>query len=111
MIPERIYGRFRKHSWITLKHHLFNAHIPNGLLISIREIAMGDKPDWFKQEMLFASVAKIPISKTPNGLSVGGFLRLCGRGTSTHLQATLARYSMVVFMGIMAKTGKRRIKW
>ena len=60
-ISKRIYGRFRKSSWESLKHHLFNANIPNQLFNAIREIAMSDNKDDFKQERTFRRVAKIPI--------------------------------------------------
>ena len=67
MISKRILTGFAKTSWVTHKHHLFNAHIPEKLFKAIRENATNDKKDESGQSMVFQRVSKIPISKALYG--------------------------------------------
>ena len=68
MSSKRICEGFSKPPWPTLKHHQFSCHIPKKLYKSLREIRTQDKKGEFNQERLFRAVAKISISRTPNGL-------------------------------------------
>ena len=49
-ISSRLSEGFAKPSWITLKHHLFNTHIPKNLFNAIRKLFANDKEDEFNQE-------------------------------------------------------------
>ena len=73
-IARRIPSGFPNPSWIALKHHLFNARFPKKLLKAIRGNTLCDMKDEFDKERLFRRVDKIPISKTPDGLSEMGFV-------------------------------------
>ena len=67
---------FPNPSWLTLKNHLFNAHVPQKSTKSLGENAMGDKKAEFRKERLFRRVAQIHISKTSHELAGVGFFRL-----------------------------------
>ena len=58
-ISNRIFTGFPKTSWVTPKHHQFNARIPKKLVNAIRENAENDKKDDSGRERLFRRVAKI----------------------------------------------------
>ena len=60
--PNGISAAFAKQSWLTLKHHLFNTHVPQELFKAIREISTIDKKDQFKHDRLFRGICKISIS-------------------------------------------------
>ena len=71
-IPKKNSTGPQKTAWITIKHRLFNAHVPKKMFNAIRENEMSDKTGEFKQERLFRKATKIPISKTPDDL--GGLI-------------------------------------
>ena len=76
-ISKRIFTVFLKPSWITLKHHPFNAHIPGELPKSIRGDAMTDyKKAESDREMLLRGLSIIPISRTYNNSDQNGFFGL-----------------------------------
>ena len=89
---------FQNPPWITLKHHLFNAKIPNKLLKAIREIATGDKKDSFAKGRLFQTVCKILISKTPDELSGVDFSDY-GDPATTPYARYFSRYSLIFIFG------------
>ena len=72
---------------------------------------MCDKKDELGQSMLFRSVAKIPISKTPNELAATDFADYGDQDTFMHLRDTFARYSAISFIwGLGKRRTERMIK-
>ena len=67
-ISNRVYRGFAKPPWSTLKHHLFNAHIPKKSFKSVCELCIQDRKDEFKQERLLQRVSEIHIPRTFTGL-------------------------------------------
>ena len=65
---QRISAGFAKPSWLTLKRHLFNMHVPKELFKAIHGAATNDTENEFKHEGLSQRAAKIHISETLNGL-------------------------------------------
>ena len=81
-VSKRAYGRFRKPSRQEVKHLLFNIQIRKKLCTSIREIAMADRKDGFKQNRTLRRVDYIPISKTPEEIEGRILLTMGDRGLS-----------------------------
>ena len=88
-ISQRIYEWFANPSRITLKRHLHCMRIPKTLFKAVREIPLVDKKDEFTQAMLCRIVAKIHISKTPNGLAGMDFIDYGDGGDSLRPKAIL----------------------
>ena len=65
-IAKRVSAGFAKPSPPTLKHHLFNTHVPKKLFRSIRASDMGDKKDEFKKNR-FGEWVKYTYRKLPMG--------------------------------------------
>ena len=75
MIPNKIYGRFSKPSWLTPKHHLFVMRMHKKLFKAIRKYLWAVRYE-FQKERVLRRVAKIHISKTSSGLEEMGCCRL-----------------------------------
>ena len=68
-ISHKIYANFHKPSWQTWKHHLRMAKIPKKLVRELKAGAENDKKDDFKQERMFAAVAKYLSQLIPSDWS------------------------------------------
>ena len=81
---------------------------PKKLLRDVMEIPLNDKNDEFTQERLLQRVAKIPISKTSNGLS-GMDIVDYGDGAAFFIRRALFRDMICLLSsGIKRKGANRR---
>ena len=78
-------------SRLTLKHHLFNAHVPKKLRTSIRANSTSGKKVAFNHEMLLRRVDKVPISATSDELGEADSVDYGDRANFPHFQDTFRK--------------------
>ena len=85
-ISKRIFTGGPKPTRVTLKHHVFNTHIPKNLFKAKRDHALNDKKGEFNQEISYRRVGGMHISKIPSDLSEMDFVDYGDEARCLHLQ-------------------------